>query len=474
MQNQTSPLVNRPLDEPFAQLSQGNSFYPPAQNMITGHDFLHHVTALARTLPAAEHVINLVDNRYLFTVAFCAAIVKKQVNLLPQNRSTTTITDLAAQYNDSWVLHDNQLPETVLNKLHANSAIKLFNIEGIDVGVSSYSTGSNSLPSMPFIALDQLAAIAFTSGSTGTPKPNLKYWRTLVDSTLINAQYMLKNTPKLCYGLATVPAQHMWGLETSVLLPLQSSICLCDARPLFPMDIADQLSQLPTPRVLITTPVHLRTMLLSQLSFAITHNILCATAPLTQSLAQQTEQGFNGELTEIYGCSEVGSMAFRATATEQTWTIFKGISITPQAQGASADAKHLPSPVVLSDNLEFSSSKHFTILGRDSDTLEIAGKRGSLMEMNKILLELDDLADGQVVIPNDGALISRPVVLAVPVKSDDTQVLKNTISHAFAQKLDPVFVPRRYYFVEALPREENGKIKQQSLQQLLQKLSATT
>ena len=53
----------------------------------------------------------------------------------------------------------------------------------------------------------------------------------------------------------------MYGFESTVLLPLQSGAALCAERPFFPADIAATLRAYRRPRVLISTPVHLRALL---------------------------------------------------------------------------------------------------------------------------------------------------------------------------------------------------------------------
>jgi acyl-coenzyme A synthetase/AMP-(fatty) acid ligase len=60
--------------------------------------------------------------------------------------------------------------------------------------------------------------------------------------------------------VATVPPQHIYGIEMSVLLPLLGDVQVHSGRPFFPSDIASALEQMPEPRVLVTTPVHLRAL----------------------------------------------------------------------------------------------------------------------------------------------------------------------------------------------------------------------
>jgi acyl-coenzyme A synthetase/AMP-(fatty) acid ligase len=426
-------------------------------------DFIGQAQRLAEQLPTGKFAINLCENRYLFTLAFCAAIIKQQTTLLPQNRAEATQTSLFEHYAGAYVLHDGAaVIATDLPHLDINT-LSLLGVPCCD---------------MPQVGADFLAAIAFTSGSTGQPKANLKPWRTLVESSLINARFMLPAGDQ-CYSvLATVPAQHMWGLETSVLLPLFSELCVADSRPLFPQDIQQALAALPEPRLLISTPVHLRAMVLSGLTQPPVSRILCATAPLSTSLASDVEVLFQGELVEVFGCSEVGSMACRRTAQQEIWRLFDGLCFTPfhsqvdgdggkdcergnVCDGGEISAAHLPGRQTLTDRIEWLGMQTFRLLGRSDDMIEIAGKRGSVQEMNKLLLRAPGVTDGVVFMPEpDLALhkITRPAALVVAPTGTKAAV----VAH-FAKYLDPVFIPRPLLLVESLPREENGKLPRSKL-----------
>lgn len=409
-------------------------------------DFLGQVMRLAEVLPERQYAINLCENRYLFMLGFCAAIVKQQTNLLPQNRAEATQRNLLDQYSNSYILHDG-VASTVHDARHFD--INYINLLG------------EPLHNIPQISSDFLAAIAFTSGSTGQPKANLKPWRTLVDSSKINARFMLPADDQHYQALATVPAQHMWGLETSVLLPLFAPLCVADSRPLFPQDIVNALSALAEPRVLISTPVHLRALVLSGLAMPNVERILCATAPLSATLAADVETLFDGKLAEVFGCSEVGSMATRFTAREDQWQLFDGLHISTQenVSGFTVSADHLPAYVELTDSVEWLGERVFRLLGRGDDMIEIAGKRGSIQEMNKILMSVPGVRDGVVFLPEaSDEKVTRPVALVVA-----NNVSKEELTAHFAKYLDPVFIPRPLHFVESLPREENGKLVRSNL-----------
>lgn len=449
----TAPLINRPPEDYIAYLNSSSRAVGVKTGPVTVGDFISQVRVLAERLPSASFALNLCENRYLFMLGFCAAILREQTNLLPPNKTPETQKVLSQRYDSSYVLHDG---------IALGEELRSFDISTCDLSPTEQSI---LLRKAPDIQLDFLAAITFTSGSTGESKPNLKSWRTFVVSTDINAQYMLSDK-YLMWQLATVPGQHMWGMETSVLLPLMKRVCVCDTRPLFPKDICTLLQELPEPRMLVSTPVHLRAMVMSGLDFPSVDTILCATAPLTLELASEVESSFKGRLQEIYGCSEVGSMSYRRTAQEELWSIFDGIDFSQDGEFCHASGDHLPESIILQDRMERIGDQQFRLIGRNEDMIEIAGKRGSLAEMNKILLSVSGVIDGVVFQSQSRHGVAR--VVALVVLMDGTA--KADVLEKFRSSLDPVFVPRPIYAVSALPREENGKLIKARLQKFYQSL----
>ena len=288
-------------------------------------------------------------------VSLCAAVLRKQINLLPPNKNTATQRRLTQRYQDTYVLHDG---------IDVEDGLEEVNLTELNFATNQFDS---SIDQIPQIALTQLALISFTSGSTGDSKPNLKTWQTLTASTAINRRYMLPDLETTYSVLATVPGQHMWGLETSVLMALFSCACIVDSKPLFPADIHAALASLPAPRAIVSTPVHLRALAESDLDFSKSDIVLCATSPLTAELAKKVEQQFGAQLHEVYGCSEVGSMALRKTAKEETWLKFDGINFTTNDDKTIASTDYLPERIELSDKIALDENNRFRLLGRSND-----------------------------------------------------------------------------------------------------------
>lgn len=452
------PLVRRELSDPIAFLTQAIAGLDLDVGPVSTQRFLEHVHALGAILDEQssqkQHVINLCDNRYLFLVSFCAVITRGQTNLLPPNKNATTQTQLSLDYANTYIIHDN-------------SCELAHGIPAIDITDYSFKkSAAEPTTSIPHIANQHLACISFTSGSTGKSKPNLKYWHTLHTSTAINYSHMIPATSETLYVLATVPAQHMWGLETSILMGLFHNICTSDQKPLFPQDILDTLACLPAPRLLVSTPVHLRALAASNENKAAVDIILCATSPLGAQLAKEVEAQFSAQVREVYGCSEVGSMAVKKTATEDTWLRFKGINFEAKGEFTFASASHLPEVIPLQDKIELLAQNRFSLAGRASDLVKIAGKRGSLFDINHILLDFDGLQDGVVILPESNSDVRRLCAI-VSLKQGVTKAMLRAHLRKY---LDSAFVPRPIYVVEALPREANGKLSKARISLFLEQL----
>ena len=424
--------------------------------------FFSHVRGLARLLPDATHAINLSEDRYRFLVAFCAVALRGQTTLLPPSRTRAAIEEVRAQHPESYCLGDGDhcgCPHPSLAPL------------------PHYVRMPDQLPrcdgERPLVHDDALVAIGFTSGSTGAPKPNAKTWRSFRTSTAQNLAALAGLWPDdaVVQAVATVPPQHMYGMEMSVLLPLLGNVAVHVARPFFPQDVADALSDAKAPRLLVTTPVHLRALVEAGVSLPPMAGIVTATAPLPQSVAAAAEARFGCEVREMFGSTETCIIARRRTALEDAWTPLPGVRVTPQPDGTLVHAAHLPQPVALADLVELvdngsDADGRFLLRGRQADLLEIAGKRASLGDLTCRLLAIAGVEDGVVFqlddVDGQDTCVKRIAALVVAPQLTEADIL-----HALRRSIDPVFLPRRLQRVDALPRSEAGKLPRSALLGLL-------
>ena len=407
---------------------------------------------LAAALPPGRHAINLCEDRYRFLVAFCAVALRGQTTLLPPSRAPAVIDDELQRHADSYCLGDQALAPLP----------------------PRYWRMPDVLPQadgpVPRIHDDALVAIGFTSGSSGAPQANPKTWRSFRSSTAQNLAALQDLWPGHCFpGRRTVPPQHMYGMELSVLLPLLGGAAVHSGKPFFPLDILHALQQASAPRLLVTTPVHLRALVESAaadpgMALPALAGIVSATAPLTQALAASAEARFGCEVRELFGATETCVIARRRTAQDVAWTPPPGVRLQPQPDGTLVHAGHLSMPVSLAALVEMQPDGRFVLCGRQSDMLEIAGKRASLGDLTRRLLAIPGVEDGVVFQLDAPAAdgVRRTAALVVA-----PGLLEADILQAMREGIDAVFLPRPLRCVQALPRNAVGKLPRQSLLGLL-------
>lgn len=416
-------------------------------------EFLADVARVTAMLPDARAAINLCEDRYAFLVAFCAVACRGQVNLLPPSRAAQAVDEALAAYPGSYPLSDAALAPM------PDRFVQLPPLDHVSRRVPPAHAAATAL-----IAAEHIVAIGFTSGSTGQPKPNPKTWRAFHASSARNVAAlvdMLGLAPeRVAHIVATVPPQHMYGVEMSILLPLLGPFSVHSGRPLFPADVAAALAQVPEPRVLVTTPIHLRALLRDPNPLPQLSAITSATAPLSRELAAAAEARYGAPVLEFFGSTETCVIAQRQTAREQDWRLYADVAMHPQPDGTVVDAPYFSLPVTLPDVVELLPNHCFRLRGRHADSVEIAGKRASLADLTRRVLALPGVHDAVVLQLDeaDSMGVCRIAALVVAPERSEAELLNDLRS-----AMDPAFLPRPLRKVCSLPRNETGKLPRAAL-----------
>ncbi|SPA42984.1 putative enzyme; Acyl-coenzyme A synthetases/AMP-(fatty) acid ligases domain [Cupriavidus taiwanensis] len=440
---------------------------------VTVRQFLADAARLAAALPTGTrggHVFNACTDRYRFTVGLCAALLAGKPTLLPPSHTPETVRQLLAFAPDAFCLHDQPDAAFDMPALHYHDGL-----------AATAADGPFEIPQIPSA---QVMAYVFTSGSTGTPVPHRKTWGAMAGSARAAAQRLGLLDGRAWTLAGTVPPQHMFGLEATVMLVLQGRAALVAAPAFYPADVSAALAAVPAPRALVSSPVHLRTLVQSGQAMPAADLVLCATAPLGRQLAAETEALFAAPLCEIYGSTETGQLATRRTAQEDTWTLVPGVRLQTRPNAAGdpgtagddtetwAEGGHIEQPVPLGDAIAPLDAQRFLLHGRKADLLNIAGKRTSLGYLNHQLTAIDGVRDGAFFMPADahegdthGHVVRLVAVVVAP------GVAPARLQQALRERIDPAFMPRPLYFAERLPRNAAGKLPREALAALVATLS---
>jgi len=405
---------------------------------------LREAAAIANALPAGAYLFNLCEQRECFLLAFAAGVIAGRTQLMPSARGETALNELRAEYPDSTSITD----------------------EDVQRLRSAPLPGAMSAMVPPDD--DRLVMIGFTSGSTGKSQPHRKHWRALAASARLNsaairaALGLPAEAPISVIG--TVPAHHMYGIELTVLLPLFAGMSVHADRPLFPADVAAAMAKPARPRLLVSTPLHLRALAESGMKFPDIDLIVSATAPLDPALARLVEERLRAPLLEMFGSTETCVFATRRTAQQELWKVYDGISIDAGADFTQVSASWYEKPQRLMDVLEKRGEDGFVALGRNSDLVEVAGKRASLADITRRLLAVPGVEDAVAFQP-DGAIPGVANRVAAVVVSRG--VGPRQIAAELSSGLDAVFVPRPMLLVDRIPRDAVGKVSRAKLVELV-------
>ncbi|UFN48247.1 AMP-binding protein [Roseomonas sp. OT10] len=432
---------------------------------VTVGAFLADVAALAARLPDRAEVLNLCGDRYLALVGFAAALSRGQVTLLSADRSERRQRELAARFPGAYALTDGLLPDgaspATSPEVGGGGPLPM-------VVVAATDAPGGPAPN-PAIPLDRIAVIGFTSGSTGEPAAHPKSWHALVAAAgAAAARFGLErgHPGGEATLVATVPPQHMYGFETTLVLPLHAGTASHAGPHFYPVEVAEALAAAPGRRVLVTTPLQMRALLGSGAALPPVEAVISATAPLSPALADSAEQAWGTRVLEIYGATEVGSIASRRTVGGEEWRPYRGVVLHPAGEDAvEAEVPGMPARVPLADAMSLRPDGCFRLLGRRSDVVKLGGKRASLAGLNRLLAEVEGVQDGVFVAPEDldrnpSARLAAYVVAPGRTPAD--------ILAALRPQLEPVFLPRPVVMLDALPRDPVGKLTRRALALLRQ------
>ena len=410
--------------------------------------FQQHVLAVAESLPAGKYAVNLCEDRYHFLVGFAACLLRSQTSLLPPSRAAKEVERILCDYADAYCIVDSGADRTYPGQFA--------------VDLTSISRSATHAYAMDH---DAVAAIVFTSGSTGVPQPHQKRWKDLVASSEKLKQRLNLESGGFDTIIATVPPQHMYGFELSIIYPLVNGACMHAGRPFFPQDIKDELEVVESPRLLVTTPVHLRACNAADMVWPEIKAVISAAAELPEHVASRAEAKMETRVLEVYGCTEAGAIAVRRTISGRRWDLLDGYSVTLRHGATLLRIPGIEQAIEVPDILDIIDDEGFSLAGRNNDVVKIGGKRASLSGLVTILKGISGVEDGLIMIP-DRKTTRRPRLVAIVVAPG---VSERKILSELANYVDQVFLPREIIKVTHLPYSDSGKLPMESVYEIFER-----
>ena len=311
---------------------------------------------------------------------------------------------------------------------------------------------------------------AYSSGSTGAPVASHKTSGQLLgEAEVLAAAFGLGAGARV---LSTAPAHHLYGLLFSLLVPAVSGGSFVRQTPLHAETIA-ALARALEANVLVSVPPHLHGLQALEPGALPALKIFCSGGRLPAGVAAALRQRFGVPVTEIFGSTETGGIAWRTGDADEAWTPLPGVQVSAGAEGLLlVDSPFLdpsaPRPFAAADRIAPRPDGRFLHLGRADAVVKVAGERVSLAEIEQRLLAVPGVLDAAVVALEDAGPRQHELGAAVVAPGLTAADLRR----ALRQHLDPVAIPRRFALLSGLPREATGKLPRQRLLALFQSPSA--
>jgi len=337
---------------------------------------------------------------------------------------------------------------------------------------------ASATESRDFPRIDQkkINIIFHTSGSTGKPKAVPKLF-VQIENELKNLAALWGNDYRRATVFSTVSPQHYYGFLFTALLPF------CLGAPIAPLKIQypEALNNIGKQNIiLVTSPAFLKRLGNDDSTRPLAQpplKVFSSGGFLPEYSAVQSRSSLGTDIYEVYGSTETGGIAWRTSPGNHTWTPFPGIKVK------SADGIHLAlsSPYLresafttIEDRVEILDDETFRFFGRTDSIVKIEEKRVALNDVENRIMQTGLVEDVIVLAMETG----RQYLAAILVLNQKGRIKfkdepKKNLNRFFRDFLRTFFglivIPRKWRFLESIPRNSQGKINYNTLKELFQK-----
>jgi acyl-coenzyme A synthetase/AMP-(fatty) acid ligase len=268
--------------------------------------------------------------------------------------------------------------------------------------------------------------------------------------------------------IATVPHHHLYGLLFRLLWPL------CGGRPfavrglLEPTAVVAALGR-ANGGTLVSSPAHLRRWpAYDGLARAGLRRLFSSGGPLPEETARRVAAETGLPVTEVYGSTEAGGIAWRARefgpAEGAGWHAFARL----EHRVDGLDRLSVRSPATGGQWLDTGDRARvladgFELLGRADGVVKVEDRRLSLAEMERLLVASPLVEEVRLLLlPGRRTRVAAAVVLSAAgrrrLESEGAWAMRQSLRGVLAGRFEEVVLPRHFRYLEGLPRNEMGKV----------------
>lgn len=326
---------------------------------------------------------------------------------------------------------------------------------------------------------DDMAEVWFrTSGSSGQPGMVRKRFGLLrAEANAITATFAERLQPAVV--APSVPLHHRFGFEVACLWPLLNDWPL-NARQCSLASALDALLRRQR-AIVVSSPAFLEGLraLDAALPVGRIEAILSAGAPVPPELAQWVHARCGRAPIEVYGSTEVGTVATRQwspSSTQPAWHPLAQVQIAIRAND-HGERLHVRAGFtdgwVMTDDYVRATPAGFQLLGRVDSVVKIADKRVSLSAMDADLRRHPWVADARVAkVGGAHGRLGAVVILTAAgrecLAGQGRSKVVSGLRAELAKTYERVLLPRRWRFIKRWPDNAMGKVTHRFLLQVLE------
>jgi acyl-coenzyme A synthetase/AMP-(fatty) acid ligase/3-hydroxymyristoyl/3-hydroxydecanoyl-(acyl carrier protein) dehydratase len=319
-----------------------------------------------------------------------------------------------------------------------------------------------------------------TSGTTGEGKQVPKALRQLDAEVAVLEATFGPGLGPATQVFATASPQHLYGLLFRVLWPLASGRPFHAATYLHAEELLPRIEEAGD-AILAGTPAHLsRLSGLARVRGAC-REVFSSGGPLDPETADAVRAALGRAPVEVFGSTETGGVAWRRQEPgpdRMRWTPLPGVRVSLAGEGEGAGRLRVASPFVsaaspeeaagtahftLGDLVELGPDGRFLLLGRGDRVVKIGEKRLALPEMESQLRAHPFVSEAALLPLEQGGetRVGAALVLSEPgraaLEAEGRRAVSLRLAEDLAAHWDRVLLPRAWRYVDALPRDAQGK-----------------
>jgi len=393
------------------------------------------------------------QDRSVMAAAMLAALSCEGPHLLiPYSDSDIVLNEMRRQ-----VPYDRAIADV---PHHFPKEVSLITVAPEALSASGLKRQINVNPDFEFLSL-------FTGGSTGKPK----IWPKTIKNLFSEAFYLSEKfhfTPDDRI-VATVPPHHIYGILFSVLIPLVSSACVMAGTPTFPHEIMNAVTQQKA-TVLVSVPMHYRTFGNNTIPDHSLRIAFSSAGALDKTDSENFTKQTGTGITEIYGSTETGGIAYRCRAEDDAaLTVFETVDVEIIGEKIHVRSDYI-SPNLVRDEDGFYQtgdrggkfdSNRFILYGRSDGIVKIGGKRVDLEEIREKILSIPDVTDAMIL--SNPCKKGRENEIAAVIEGD---IHPKQVREFLSGQLEPYAQPRNIKVVDRIPRNNMGKYNMEMIRKL--------